>query len=261
MGRDGLNVLEMLERVGRTRRLCQAAEAAAVVGVAGCIAAAAAAGAMGVQAEYHGAAVGLAAGPLVMGLVVAMWRAGRRRMRPAGWVAGVLIVGGVLGLGVVLAGSDGSLGGERNVGGLMVDRVAMTAAMVAGALLAGAVPVLARGVDVAGTARVLDERGGFAERLGTAAGVAGRADEDAAAAMVCRQGVAILRSGQADGVSLWSRTRATPAAMAVAGLLWVTVLLLPMIGAAGVGEGVDLWAMTAQEKAELIDLVLRAQRD
>ena len=251
MNRDGLDVLEMLERRGRARRLRQATEAAAVTGVAGCMAATAAAGALGVQGGYRGAAMGMAATPLAMGLIVATWGAVRRRVRPAAPVAAVLIAGGLLGLGVLLVGGERSFDRQRNLAD-DVDRVTMTAAMVAAALLAGAVPVLARRVDVAGTGRLLDERGGFAERLGTAAAVAGRAAEDPAAAMVCRQGAAILRGGQADRVSLWRRTPATPAALAVVALVWVTTLLLPVIEPPKWGAGADLAALSGEEKAELI---------
>ncbi|MCY2930017.1 MAG: hypothetical protein NTV86_11085 [Planctomycetota bacterium] len=240
MTRDGADVLAMLERRGRKRRLCLAAEEAAATGVAGCLAAATVAGAMGVQAEYRGVAIGLTAGLVVLGAVVAAWRRIRERVRPAGPVVAVLIGAGLLGLGVLLTG----VGGES--------RAVLTAAMVAAAVLAGAGPVLTRRVDVAGTARLLDERGGFAERLGTAAQVAARAGDSDAAAMVCRQGEAILRAGRADRVSLWTRTRATPAAVAVAALLWGTVLLLPVIGPREKGQGVDLAAMTPEQKTELI---------
>lgn len=240
MARDDIDVLEMLARRGRRRRLCMAAEAGAATGVAGCVAAAVVAGAMAVQGSYRPAAVGLTAGLVVLGAVVAVWRGIWERVRPAGPVAAVLIGGGLLGVGVLLAG-DGK-----------IDRVALTAAMVAAAVLAGAGPVLVRRVDVGGTARLLDERGGFAERLATAAQVAARAVADPAAAMVCRQGEAILRAGRADRVSLWTRTRATPAALAVAALLWGTVLLLPVIGPGERGRGVDLAAMTSEQKAELI---------
>lgn len=235
MTRDSVDVLAMLDRCGRARRRRGAAEAAGATGVAGCLAAGAVAGAMGVQAGYRAAALGLAAAPLAMGAVVATVRGLRRRVRPAGPVAAVLGVSGLLGVAAVLTGQ--------------VDRIALTAAMVAGAMLAGALPVLVRRVDVSGTARLLDERGGFAERLATAAQVAPRADEDAAAAMVCRQGAAILRFGRGDRVSLWTRTPATPAALTVAGLVWVIVLLLPPIGPEE-WAGVDVAAMTSQEKAQ-----------
>ncbi|MCY2927536.1 MAG: hypothetical protein NT031_19275, partial [Planctomycetota bacterium] len=104
MTRESMDVLARLGRIGRRRRLCLAAEAAGATGVAGCIVAATTAGAMGVQAGNRGVAMAMAAGPIVVGAVVAIWGRARRFARPGGAVAGVLIAGGVVGLAGVWGG-------------------------------------------------------------------------------------------------------------------------------------------------------------
>jgi len=246
------DVMDMLKRRGRGLQVRQAAESAAVAAVAGCLAAAALAAAWAIQARYVAIAAVVAAVPLALGVGLALLADLRRwlnlKAAMTARVAAILIGAGAFGVAAVTAGFAGRL-----------DRVAVTSILIVAAVLAGAVPVLLRGLDIPRAARLLDNRGRFAERLATAAQLAAAGRTDPVADLVCRQAARILRSGQADRVSLWSRTGATPAALVVAGLLWAMVMLLPTISVAGPADvGRQLAALTPEQKEQLIRQLLKA---
>ena len=92
--------------------------------------------------------------------------------------------------------------------------------------LAGVAAAMAAGMDRRRVAMVLDRRAHLRERMATAAEMARRHADDPVARYVYAQALATAGRQGAEGVSLWSRTRRTPAAMALAVLLCVVVTSL-----------------------------------
>jgi len=134
--------------------------------------------------------------------------------------------------GVLVSVFSGGLAGVLSGEYLHVPRAVwlLHVAVMAGV---GTVAALAYRPDKLQTARMLDERLGLQERLGTAAVLLSNGCEDAMADAICTQAAVEAEARGVRTVPMWSRGRGTAGALCLTVLACLTLLLVPAYGPAG----------------------------
>lgn len=232
-------------RILRRRML----ESAAVVAVAGGLCAAA------VELAWMLAAVAPVAAAVICGAAalaapaVLAFAGVRRRLhlpaRQAVCAAAVCLLAGLAGLAGVLSGAH-ALVSQAVVGAIVLSAGALT----------GAAAAWLRGIAPLDAAILVDGRCGLDEQLATAVELADspRAQTPAARCLYARAAEA-LRTDSGE-LKLWTRTRATAAALALVTLLCLT-LAIPTIG----GRPGSLRGLSGPARRETADSLRRAARE
>ena len=221
-------VMTVLGAAARKLLAVRAAESAAVGAVAGGLCAAAG------EIGWSIARLSPVAGALVCvaPVLVGAWLGASGRLRRALHLsrrAGVLaaavcVFAGLLGVACVLAGAHAVL-----------PNYALPLILMPAAALAGALAEAARGVTPLEAGVFHDVRLHLAERLATAAELAGSRDADGPFAQcVYAQAMEAARRGRIDRQGVWRRTRATAGALALSVALCGALAFLPAPGAASV---------------------------
>ena len=140
--------------------------------------------------------------------------------------------------------------------------VIVPGALLLGGLLVGAVMPLRRGVSPLRAAVYLDVHGKTAERLSTAAeaALAPEADGDARSDALYAQAMDVLTSQRPQKMSVWRRTRKTPAALLLAVALCVVLGLLPESSRTGAPQLSDVPAAVAAMSPERAEELTHAFR-
>lgn len=248
-------VSPILTRAARRLLRTRALEAAAVLGAASGFAASALMLAWIVAPSHRLAAIAICTAPLVAGAILlalpavpAAMHLSTRTARLTAALWAVLATGAAA---LVISGRYEQIGRQTFA----------AIALVLGAA-AGAAAVLVRGVSIRRAAVYLDERADLSERAATAVELAESPDREKPSSMaVFAQASAALRDLRAQELSMWRRTRATPAALALSVMLCATLALIP----AGRGERVGAAAAALErlshaERRELSRAFEKASR-
>ena len=240
-------ILAFLQSTARRLLLARALESAAVLAVAAGLCAAALELAWMAAWRRPLVAALICLLPVAGGLAVWALAAVRRQLR-IDKEAAVLAAG----FSIVVAAAGAicvAMGWHAHLGKGYLPLVVLPAGALVGALVR-----IFQGVSVQEAAIFLDARGGFGERLSTAAELAVSPDRDKPFA----EYVYAQASGVPDAVRLkrpapWKRSRATAAALGLAAMLCLTLALLPSSRASRRLQDIlaGLSDMTADDRAEL----------
>ncbi len=228
------DLLMALRKVARTLLVRRALESAAVGAAVGGYCAAIAATAWWIPDSYSVVGGLLCVVEMAAGLFI-MTRPGFREAfglrRWSGGLAGAAFLGAGLLAGVlrVACRGMGFWPSWLPIAPLLSPSPIVPAACMLIGAIAGAVPVLLRGVSPLAAGVFLDVRAGLCERLSTAAeaDLAGRDEAEAVVQALWADASAALAAEPMRRISLWRRSRATLGALLLAGALCAATAALP----------------------------------